>query len=419
MTSKKNIEVLKGLWGHYSFRQLWIGQTISVLGSQISYIAIPLIAVILLDANAFQMGLLTASSTAPYFLIGLFAGVWIDRIKRVPILINMNLITAFFLLLIPLFNWLNVMNIWILCAISFFTASCSMVFQFAYTSVLPSIINKNDLTEGNSKLEISRAMTQFVGPSIAGVIIHVLSAPISLFINIITYLVSIFFFKRINIDEKEPTTTKNTILKQIRQGFHHIFTNPFLRTISLSTAILNFSRCAFDAVYMLYVVTVFSIDASILGIIFGVGSLGALLGAFTANKLVKKIGTGNTILISTVIVGVGFLIVAIVTKYIIVNIAILSISQFFISMGNTVFFISQVSIRQAVTPNEIMGRVNATQVFISRGAVPIGALLGGLSGMLFGLRETIMAAGCLSLGAVFLLVMSPVKGVRQTSDIEI
>jgi len=414
----KKKEIVK-LWMNSSFNQLWLGQTVSVLGSQISFIAIPLIAVILLDADSFQMGILTATITAPFLLIGLFAGVWVDRVKRVPILLYSNLLGAVILLLIPLLNSLNILNIWLLYLIAFLSASCSMMFQFAYTSVLPSIVSKEALTEGNSKLEATRATTQFIGPSIAGVLIQTFTAPVAILINAATELFSLVFLKRIKINEATPEKSANNVLQQIVSGFSILFKSNFLRTISLTTAVLNFARSAIDAVYILFIVSTLSVDAALIGIIYGVGSVGSIIGAMLANKLVKKIGIGATIILAAISIGIGFIVIAVIAGPLYIVIPLLLVSRTLTSMGNTLFFITQVSVRQALVPNEVMGRVNATQVFISRGAVPIGALLGGILGTWFGLRIAILLAGCFSLIAVFMLWMSPIRSIQQTENLEI
>lgn len=403
-----------GLLANTSFKQLWAGQTVSVMGSQISYIAIPLIAAELLNANALQMGLLTAASTLPFFLVGLFAGVWVDRSKRFPILIRCNMLSALILLLIPLLHWIGFLHIWQLLMISFLLATSSMTFQFAYTSVLPAIVSKQELTEGNSKLEATRATTQFVGPSIAGMLIQAVTAPVAILVDAISYLLSILFFKKVDIVEVIPErSTKTNMMAQIKSGFSYLLINPFLRTISLTTAGINFSRCMFDAVYILFVVNTLSIEAGQLGLIYGVGSIGSVIGSLFANKISNKIGTGSTIISAALIIGIGFIIASLAAGNLFVIITLLFLAQLCTSLGNSIFFITQVSVRQAVTPNQMMGRVNAAQLFISRGAIPLGVLLGGLLATWVGSRLTILIAGCLSLSVLFLLVLSPVRKFKM------
>ncbi|ANS75545.1 hypothetical protein AWM70_13830 [Paenibacillus yonginensis] len=407
-----------GLWLNDNFRKLWLGQTISMMGSQVTFVALPLIAVTLLKANPMQMGLLTAASTAPYFLVGLLAGVWVDRLQRLPILKNANLMNALLLSLIPLLHavdWLTIESLYIL---AFMTAACSLVFQFAYQSFLPSIVSREELTEGNSKLEGTRAAAQFAGPTTAGGLIQALTAPFAIWVDVATYLVSIWIFRRIKIAEKLPAVPGRGLLSSIKSGFVFLFSNPFLRTIAYSTALLNFSRCSFDAVYMLFLVQKLSLQAGSIGLIYGVGSFGAVLGAMLAGRLAAKTGIGLAIAGSSLLIGTGYLLVSAAAGNLLLILLLLMLAQMCSSMGNTVYYINQVSLRQAVTPNDKMGRVNSAQTFISRGAIPLGALLGGALGTWIGLRGTLVVAGCLSLMTVFLLLASPVRQIQRTSDLE-
>ncbi|GGA36208.1 MFS transporter [Paenibacillus physcomitrellae] len=364
------------------------------------------------------MGLLTAASTAPYFLIGLFAGVWVDRVNRLPILKHANLISGLLLCLIPLLHaldWLTIESLYIL---AFLTAACSMVFQFAYQAFLPSIVSKEELTEGNSKLEATRAAAQFAGPSAAGGLIQALTAPFAIWVDVATYFLSIWMFGRIKTVETMPAAPRKSIFLQIKSGFSLIVSNSFLRTIAYSTALLNFSRCSFDAVYMLFLVHKLSLNASHIGLIYGIGSLGALFGAMAASRMAAKVGIGLAIIGSSVLIGVGYLLVSAASGNLLLILPLLILAQMCSSMGNTVYYITQVSLRQAVTPNDKMGRVNSAQTFISRGAVPLGALLGGLLGTWAGLRGTLVLAGCMSLMTLFLLIFSPVRKVRQITNLE-
>ncbi|MEX2462550.1 MAG: MFS transporter [Paenibacillaceae bacterium] len=405
------------LWKHSNFLKLWFGQTISMLGSQVTYIALPLTAVLILNATPVQMGAFQAVSTAPFFILGLFAGAWIDRVDRLPLLVYTNIASVIILSFVPILAWFNLLSIWLLYIVAFLSAASTMTFQLAYQSFLPSIIKKENLPEGNSKLEGSRTVTQVLGPSMAGVLIQLITAPIAILVDIISFIISACFFSNIKVTESKPQIAKQNIWLQIFEGLKVIISNPFLRSISFSTAILNFSRSAFEAVYLLFVVKTLSLNPAQIGMVYGFGSMGSLLGAVIANRIAKRFGIGASIVGSCVLIGIGFSLVSFASDSLFLSIPLLILAQAFTGMGNTVYFINQVSLRQAITPNNLLGRVNASQIFISRSAMPLGGVLGGIIGSCFGLRFSIAITSIFSFLAVLLLISSPVRRVRILQDL--
>ncbi|MFZ3590464.1 MFS transporter [Bacillus sp. DJP31] len=399
------------------FRLFWSGQTISMFGSQITVIGLPLTAVYLLGANPFQMGLFQAMATIPFFIFSLFAGVWIDQNQKKPLLILSNLLTAFFLLLIPLFAWLGMLNFFMFYFIVFLSATFSMVFELAYLSFLPVIVKREDLSDGNSKLEISRSIAQVSGPSVAGVLISVLTAPIAILIDSISYIVSTIFIWRIKAEEPKPIKEfDSSIFKKIGEGMGLLVKHPILRSISASTAILNFFRTAFDAVYIFFIIKVLGINPTQIGIIFGVGSIGGILGAFFSRRISEKFGIGPSIIGSVAMVTVGSIIVPFANEQIIIAMTLLILGQIITGFGNTVYFVSQVSLRQSITPMEILGRVNASNRFISRGAMPLGGIFGGLLGTFIELRLALLILAIGYILAILWLSISPVRKIQTIED---
>lgn len=231
------------------FNVFWISQSISMFGSQITVVGLPLTAIYYLNADSSQMGIFQALATLPFFLFSLFAGVWIDRSRKKYLLILCNILLATSLLFIPLGAHFNFLNLTIFYLVVFCAGTFSMIFELAYLSYLPLLVSKENLTKGNSKLEISRTILDISGPAIAGNIIAIFTAPIAIIIDIFCYIISIFL---INIKITEPIKKNNNstnILKQIQEGLNPLFSNPILGNISISTALLNFFKTTFDTIF--------------------------------------------------------------------------------------------------------------------------------------------------------------------------
>ncbi|MFC5775871.1 MFS transporter [Ectobacillus antri] len=401
------------------FSKLWVGETISMLGSQISTLAIPLTAVVFLNASPKEMGIMQAMATLPFFLFSLFIGVLVDNRKRRPILIMSNIASLVLLASVPLLYWLDTLTISILVIVQFFIASMAVIFELTYLSYLPTLIDKDKITECNSKLEGSRAVAQIAGPSAGGLLVQIFSAPFAIIIDSLSYLFSVIFLMQIDKKEEAPQKpNKVKVFRQIGEGIITLVRNPILRSLSVSTALLNFFGSAFSSLYVIYVIKNLSINSSSLGIIVGIGSIGALVGATIATKLNKIIGIGNTIILASLISGLGVILVpAITTTNFLILVSILVLSQICIGLGGTVYFISQVSLRQAVTPNHLMGRVNASNRFISRGLMPVGALLGGIIGEVVGVKYTLILISIGAFSPAIWTLFTPVKKLKDISEL--
>lgn len=383
-----------------NFLLFWSGQTVSMFGSQVTIVGLPLTAVYLLKANSFEMGLFQACATIPFFLFSLIAGAWIDQSNKRSILLVTNLLTGLCLLVIPIFAFLNALNFYVFYIVVFLSATFSMMFELAYLSFVPIIVSREDLYRANRNLEVSRSLSQIFGQSIAGFLINILSAPISIMIDSISYFISLFFMWKIKMNEKRETVTENiNIFKRILKGLKVLINSRILLSISISTAILNFCRTAFETIYILYIVRNVGMHASQIGLIYGLGSIGGIIGAYFSEFISKKMGIGISIIGATVLIGVGGIVVF--TPYFhskTIALILLTLGQMLSGFGNMLYFVSQVSLRQAITPLKILGSVNASNRFITRGAMPLGGVIGGVLGSYLGLKMSlfIFAAGFFS-----------------------
>jgi MFS family permease len=410
---------LHGLWQHADFRWLWAGQTISRFGAEITTIALPLTGVLVLEASAFQMGLLGAAAMLPYLLIGLFAGVWVDRLPRKPIMIVADIGRAALLLTIPVAAITDVLIMEWLYIVAFLTGTMSLFFDVAYQSILPALIKRDQLVEGNSKLEMSSSTAQVIGPSIAGGIVQVITAPIAIALNGISYLFSAIFLQRISVEEPERSgeARKKRMLGEIREGLSFVVTHPLLRPITGCGTTHNFSSHAIRAILVLFLSTELGLSPAAIGFIFAAGGVGSLVGAAGGARVSDKVGIGPAIGGMQLLTACCLLVVPLASGPAPVIAGTLMVAQFFHGFSRPIYNIAQVSLRQTITPDALLGRMNASIRFISWGVMPLGALLGGILGEWIGLRMAILALVSMEFLAVLWIVLTPVRGVQRAPDV--
>lgn len=398
------------LWRHPDFMKLWMGQTVSQFGAQITLLALPLTAVLLLHASPAQMGILGAMEMAPFLLIGLFAGVYVDRVRRRPLLVAADVGRALLLATVPAMAALHVLVMPILYALGFLVGSLTVLFDVAYQSYLPALVSRKTLVEGNSKLEMSRAVAQIGGPGFAGVLIQWVTAPMALAANALTYVVSVVSLLWIRGEEPPaaPSGGKG-VWADIGEGLTVLVGSPLLRSIAGCTATANFFGSASTAVFMLYVVHQVGLTPGLLGLVLAAGSAGALAGAAGASRIAGWLGLGRTIWMSSAVGAVGALLVPLATRPLSWGIPVLVVAYLLQSVGATIYNVNQVSLRQAITPGRLLGRMNASMRFIVWGVMPLGSLLGGAAGTVLGLRPTLAIMAVLAAFAPLWVYRSPVR----------
>jgi MFS family permease len=408
---------LTGLWRRPDFVKLWTGQTISLIGSQVTFLALPLTAVLVLNATPAQMGFLTAAGAIPSLLVGLFAGVWVDRRRRRPILIAADLGRAALLLLIPVAALLGVLRIEYLYIVTLLVGTLGLFFEVAHHSFLPSLVGREQLVEGNSKLEISDSVAEIVGPGLAGGLVQLVTAPIAIAVDAISFLISALFLGLIRTPEPapKPPDEQQNIFVEVGEGLGLVSGSALLRAIAGSMSTLHLFNSVLEAVFVLYVTRELGIGPGMLGLIFASGSVGFLVGALLPGWVTRRFGLGSGIIGGLLLVGLSDLLIPLVggSVVIMVRILVLMAAQFFFGLGLTIFNIGQVSVRQAVTPDHLQGRMNATLSFIAAGSVPLGGLLGGGLGEMIGLRPTLVLAALGEMLAVLWLILSPMRSLRE------
>lgn len=411
------------LWRNATFLKLWTGQTIAQMAAQVSFLAVPLVATVVLDATPLQMGLLTAVASLPSLLLGLHAGAVVDRRARRPIMIGADLVRAGALALIPLAWWLDVLSIPFLCLVVFVAGIGSLLFDVAYQAFLPSVVARQRLVDGNAKLELSRTAAELAGPGAAGTVIQLVGAPVTLLLNAALYVGSALTIWRIRVLERIESLESDPgsgMWSQIRAGLAVVWRSGTLRALTGTRGVLNLFNAMLEAVFVLYAVRVLGVGPATLGIVFGIGGIGFLVGALLPERANRRLGLGVTTAIALVVVGVSDLLVPLAEGSGWLVVPILVAAQFFFGIGMTLFNVNQVSIRQALVPGHLRGRAAATARFVAMGAIPIGALLGGVLGEAIGLRQTLVLAALGEIAAALWLWASPLRPIRELAiaDIE-
>ena len=407
------------LWRHRDFMRLWAAETISQLGTGVTLLALPLVAIEVLDASAPQVGALTAIEFSPFILVGLPAGVWVDRLRRKPVLVAGDIGRALVLASIPIAYALDVLTIWQLYAVAFIAGVLTVFFDVAYQSYLPSLVEKDMLADGNSKLEISRSGAQIAGPGIAGAIIGAVTAPGAIVVDAVSFLLSGAAIVRIRTKERHepaPKTERPRMRAEIAEGLRYVLGHRFLRPIAMATATSNLFSSMAQAVMVLFMVRTLDLSAGLIGLVFAVGNLGFLAGAALAAVIGRSIGVGRAIVVS---IGLGapfafFIPLADLGA----PLAWLMVGLAFASMGGVVYNISQVSLRQAICPDRLLGRMNASMRFMVWGTMPIGAAIGGALGGLVGLKTTLFIGAAGQCLAWIPPALSPVWRLRTIADAE-
>jgi MFS family permease len=407
-----------GLWRHRDFLSLWGAETISQFGSQVSFLALPLVAILVLEESAFKVAALTSLQFLPFLLFTLPAGVWVDRLRRKPILVLGDLGRAAALFSVPLAHWFGTLTIWHLYVVAFVHGVCTVFFDVSYQSYLPSLVARDRLVEGNSKLEISRSAAQLGGPGAAGVLIGTIGGPVAILLDGISFVFSALFLFAIRkpevLPEREEGAPKPSMLREAKEGLRYVLGNRYLRAISICTGTSNFWWSMTGAIIIVYAVRELDMSPALIGVVLSLTNLGPLLAAFTTNKVFERIGVGKTILWTAVIFsGAGFFYPLAPQDF---------PAPFFILGGMlagyaaVAYNITQVSFRQAICPERLQGRMNAVIRFMVWGTMPIGALLGGALATWIGLRPAIWV-GAIGASFTFLpILLSPVRSIEKMPE---
>jgi MFS family permease len=403
------------LWRHPDFMKLWTGQTVSQFGSMVTRDALPLIGVLVLRATPWQMGLLSAAGLAPVLFIGLLAGAWVDRLRRRPILMAADLGRALLVGSIPLAALLGRLSLLHLMIVAALAGLLTVFFDVAYQAYLPGLVAPEQVFEGNSKLSLTGSLAEIVVPGLTGLLVQIISAPFTLAVDMLSYLASAFSLGLIRQPEPLPARGAETsVAGEIGEGLRFTWAQPLLRVLALQWAWGSFFGSFYGALYSLYVLNVLGLTPFVLGLIIAGGGLGAVFGAALAQPLARRLGQGPALVLSAAIMGLVGLLTPLAGGPAWLAITCLLVPQLVGDLFRAAFEISSLSLRQAVTPVHLLGRVGASQGFLVGGLATLGLLAGGALGGLIGIRPAIWIAALGGLAATLLLIFSPLPALRET-----
>jgi MFS family permease len=379
------------------------------------------VAIDILKASTFEIALLGVIDVLPFLLIGLPAGVLVDRLRRRPVMIIGDVGRAIALATIPIAFLLSVLTIVQLYVVGFVVGVLTVFFDVAYQSYLPSLVARDEIQEGNAKLEISRAGAAVVGPGLAGVVIGVLRAPLAVVLDALSYLGSAFCLLFIRRPEPAPEVhtadgqPKPGMRREMAEGLHYVLGHVYLKNIAACTGTANLFGTVATSVLLVYAVRELGMTAAGIGLAFSIGSTGALLGAVTSNRVSTWLGVGPTIIVFSGISGLALVPFALAPAGTPAPVLVTLVALFAFVGGvcMVVYNVAQVSLRQAITPARMQGRMNATMRWFVWGTIPIGGVLGGVLGSLLGVREAVLIGALGEMAAVLPVLFSPVRGIRE------
>jgi MFS family permease len=400
------------LWRHRDFLLLWAGETVSQVGTMVSHLALPLLAATSLGATAWEMGLLVAAERGAFLLVGLPAGVLLDRVRRRPVMITADLVRFALFASIPLAWALDVLTFAQLLVVALLAGVATVFFDVGYQSVLPAVVGRAGLVEGNVKLESTRAAAETAGPALGGGLVQLVGAAAAVLLDAVTYLVSAAFLLRMRTREAVPTRDPDRSLRaDVAQGLRYVLGHPLLRPITLCTGTANLFSGVLAAVSVLFLAREVGQPPAVIGLVLAAGSAGGVLGALTAGRWIRGLGQGRTVVTALLVTGPVALALPLTTPG--AGLAWFALGMAAVAYGGVVYNVAQVSFRQAVTPDRLLGRMNASIRFLVWGTIPLGGLLGGALGELIGLRATLLVTAVgMALSPVWVLA-SPLRRLRD------
>ncbi|GAA2265409.1 MFS transporter [Nonomuraea roseoviolacea subsp. roseoviolacea] len=387
------------------WRFVW-ANGVTQMGTQVTTVALPLAAVLALHAGALELGLLSAAQMAAFLLVGLPAGVWVDRVRRLPVLVWSDLLRGLALVTVPLAAWAGVLTLPQLYAVALILGFGTVFFDVAHMSVLPAVVPEDRLERGNSALEVTRNVTLLAGPGVGGWLVNLLTAPVALLADSVSYLVSALLLSRVRAEERpaeRPQRGERRLRREMAEGLAFVVREPVLRRVAVGGALVMAANSICAVGFPLYLVKELGVGPGAYGLLLSGAACGALAGAALVPWLTARFGTGTTLYGSAVLATVLYLpALATGPGW---RLAFLPAAGALFGAASSVFGVAQLSHRQRVTPTHLLGRVNAAMRFLMWGAFPLGGLLGGALGERTG-GYAVFAVGVAALGLAHLAVVT-------------
>lgn len=381
-----------GLWRHRGFRSLWLADALSQVGTQVGGIAIPLLAITALHASALQVSALAAAETAAFVVLGLQAGAWCDRWPNRPVLVVADLGRAVVLASVPVAWVAGVLTLLQLYVAVGVAGVFSVFFGVAHRSVLPRLVDRGQLVEGNAKLQGNMSVALVLGPAVGGWLVQAVGGPLTLLVDVGSYVWSAWWLRGLRPREtRRPVLDRSRLITEIGEALRVVFSEPVLRWTGFAGASIVLFQSMGNAIMLVFLARTVGLNAGTIGLLAAVGTLGAVAAAFTSSRVTRRLGPVRSLVGTVVALGVGFLLVPLAdTSWRLIWYAVGTLLSGYCIVA---FNIVQVSYRQAACPEHLLGRMNAVMGFLFRATVPIGALLGGVIATTLGTRVTLAISG--------------------------
>lgn len=412
MAAERNEERAGSAAWQGAFNRLWAAQSVALFGQETTTLALPLIAALILGATPFQMGLLVAAGEAPFLLLSLPTGVLVDRSRRWPLLLTADLGRAFLLALIPAAAVWGMLRLELLYVVAFLAGALGVLFEVAHYAYVPSLVPRHDLTTANGRLQVSHSAAEAAGPGLAGLLIQAMSAPLAVLATAATFVMSALLLGTIRRPETHHLNrpVSGSVRTDIVQGLRTVLHHPLLRPIVLISGVIGIFLYAVRALYILFATRDLGLDPLQIGIIMAVGGLASIPGGLLAQRVAGRIGVGTAIWGGWLLQDAAFLLLPLATAA--TAMPLLIAAQLLGGVAGTVANVNQWSLRQAVTPHHLQGRVTATHRFLVYGAFPLGALLGGALASVIGMREALWIGAIGATLTPLLVLLTPLRALR-------
>lgn len=396
------------------FRNFWIGQTISFFGDQVSLLGIPLLAVLVLDASATQVALLSAATMAPNLFFSVHFGAWADRFpNRRALMIAADLGRAAMLVSLPVAAALGLLSLPQLFVVAVLSGTLAVLADVSYYTVFVSLVDREEYIEGSALLNGSRAVSFVGGNGLAGILVQLFTAPFALLADALSFVASAFFLRRAPAEEAPVEEAES---RGISEGMRFILRTPLIRASLAATATLNLFNAAFWALLVVFAVRTLGISAGALGLVLAVGSLGSVLGTVLTGRFNRRLGLGNALICSFVLAPAPLLLVPAAGGSQVLTLAMLGVAEFLSGIGIMVLDIGLGAVFAALVPDQLRARVSGAYIFVNWGVRPLGALGGGLLAAATDLRTTMWVAAIGAIAGVLWLLPSPMPRLRTLPD---
>jgi MFS family permease len=399
------------------FRKLWLGNLVSAFGTNLTNLALPLTAAVSLRASPVQMGALTAASLLPNLLFGLPAGVIVDRLPRRLIVVVADVGRALLLASIPAAALLGVLGMEQLYAVVFLAAVLDLFFDVAATSLVPLVLGRELLTDGNTALSLNNQVARVVGPSVGGVLVGVLSAPIAIALDAASFVVSAACLAAIRVAEPPARRALRAgWWAELIEGLGLVWRDPVLRSIAGASVLGQLGGAVQAPLVVLFMARELGLPPTTLGVVFAAAGLGAVPGSFLARPFAAWLGQGRAVAAGTTLCVVGMLLTPLAAGPRPVLLTTLVAAQLMFGIGVSIYAINQLTLRQLAVPNHLQGRTNATRRFLMFGAAPLGAVASGYLAEAVGLRPGLLVGALLMAAALLWTICSPLWSLRGNGD---